>query len=56
MRLSVDPAFEWKMMYEEAWPLQGDFYWTSDMSKVDWDALSQKDLPLVNRISTRFRA
>lgn len=53
IRLSVDPTAEWKLMYEEAWRLQRDFYWTADMSKVDWDQVYQKYLPLIDRISTR---
>ena len=33
---SVVPADEWRQMLREAWRLQRDQFWTSDMSRVDW--------------------
>ncbi|MEB3701550.1 S41 family peptidase [Candidatus Bealeia paramacronuclearis] len=53
IKISVDPALEWRQMFEEAWRLQKDFYWTADMSKVDWNGVFKKYEPLLDRISTR---
>jgi len=36
VRVSIDPASEWKQMLREAWRLQRDHFWVEDMSGVDW--------------------
>jgi tricorn protease len=52
-RVSVDPAAEWAQMYREAWRLQREHFWTADMSGVDWQAVYQRYLPLLDRVATR---
>jgi len=39
-------------MYREAWRLQRDQFWTADMSKVNWQAVYDRYLPLVEAHST----
>lgn len=51
--LPVMPNSEWRQMFREAWRLQRDHFWTPDMSKVDWCAVHDRYLPLVDRISSR---
>ena len=51
--LSVDPAAEWRQMFEEAARLQRHLYWIEDMGGLDWDAVVARYLPLVDRVSTR---
>ncbi len=53
VRVAVDPPAEWAQMYREAWRLQRDFFWTEDMSGVDWQAIYQRYLPLIERIGCR---
>ncbi len=53
VRPSVIPTAEWKQMYREAWRLQRDYFWTEDMSNVDWEEVYQRYLPLLDRIATR---
>lgn len=53
IKTSVVPTAEWHQMYREAWRLQRDFFWTEDMSGVDWEHVYQRYLPLLNRIATR---
>ena len=53
IRPSVIPTAEWKQMYREAWRLQRDYFWTEDMSDVDWENVYQRYLPLLDRIATR---
>lgn len=53
VKVSVRPAAEWRQMYREAWRLQREQFWTSDMSGIDWDAMYDRYLPLVDRITTR---
>ncbi len=53
IKASVVPTAEWRQMYREAWRLQRDFFWTEDMSGVDWEHVYQRYLPLLDRIATR---
>ena len=55
IKASVIPTAEWHQMYREAWRLQRDYFWTEDMSGVDWEHVYQRYLPLVDRIATRGR-
>ncbi len=48
IRVSITPHAEWEQMYREAWRLQRDQFWTADMSGVDWQAIYQRYLPLLN--------
>jgi len=53
IRLAVEPADEWRQMFREAWRLQRDQFWTEDMSAVDWQAVHDRYLPLVDRVGCR---
>ncbi len=53
VRVEVDPGAEWRQMYREAWRLQRDFFWTESMAGVDWNAVYDRYLPLVDRVATR---
>ncbi len=53
VKTSVVPTAEWRQMYQEAWRLQRDYFWTADMSGVNWEQVYQRYLPLLERIATR---
>ena len=53
VKASVVPTTEWHQMYREAWRLQRDYFWTADMSGVDWEQVYQRYLPLLARVATR---
>jgi tricorn protease len=53
VRVSVRPGAEWRQMFREAWRLQREHFWVQDMSGLDWDAIYQRYLPLVDRVTTR---
>lgn len=40
-------------MFIEAWRLQRDYFWDSNMHGVDWKAMLARYLPLADRVSTR---
>lgn len=47
----VDPAAEWKQVYNEVWHLQKEIFYVENMHGVDWDAMKAKYakfLPYVN--------
>jgi len=49
----VDPAVQWRQMFTEAWRLERDYFYDQDMHGVDWKAMHEKYLPLVERVRTR---
>ncbi len=51
--MDVDPRLEWRQIFDESWRLQRDFFWRRDMGGVDWAAVRQRYLPLVDRVGTR---
>ncbi len=53
VKVEVDPGAEWRQMAREAWRLQREYFWTEDMSHVDWDAVWDRYEPLVDRVGTR---
>jgi tricorn protease len=53
VKVSIQPAAEWRQMFQEAWRLQREQFWTEDLSGIDWDAVNRLYEPLVDRITTR---
>ena len=53
VKVSIDPASEWRQMFKEAWRLQRDQFWTEDMSRVDWQSVFDHYYPLVDRVGSR---
>ena len=51
--LSVQPREEWRQMFIEAWRLERDYFYDRDTHGVDWKAMREKYLPLVDRVTTR---
>ncbi len=53
VKVSINPLSEWRQMFAEAWRLQRDYFWTPDMSGVDWENVFNRYYPLVDRIASR---
>ncbi|MBO3744655.1 PDZ domain-containing protein [Streptosporangiaceae bacterium NEAU-GS5] len=53
VKVSITPEAEWRQMFREAWRLQRENFWAEDMAGTDWDAVYQRYLPLVDRVTTR---
>lgn len=53
IKIRHNPISEWKQMYREAWILQREHFWTSDMSKIDWQHVYKKYLPILELVKTR---
>ncbi len=53
VKVSVQPAAEWKQMFNEAWRLQREHFWAEDMAGIDWQAIYEQYKPLVERVSSR---
>ncbi|QOV38401.1 PDZ domain-containing protein [Streptomyces ferrugineus] len=52
VRQTVDPAAEWRQMFDEAGRIMRDHFWRPDMSGVDWTAVLDRYRPLLDRVAT----
>ncbi len=50
---SLNPRDEWRQMFVESWRLMRDYFYDPNMHGVDWPAIRQKYLPLVERVTDR---
>ncbi|MGH2508977.1 MAG: PDZ domain-containing protein, partial [Ktedonobacteraceae bacterium] len=53
VKVSVQPAAEWRQMFAEAWRLQSEYFWAEDMSGIDWKAIYAQYAPLLERVGSR---
>ncbi len=53
VQVQVDPASEWRQMFEESWRLMAQQFWRADMGGVDWEAARARYLPLLDRVGAR---
>jgi tricorn protease len=52
--IELDPREEWRQIYLEAWRSERDFFWEADLGGVDWNAVRDRYLALLPRVSTRW--
>ena len=53
VRVRIDPAAEWRQMFDEAGRLMRDHYWIADMAGVDWAGVLARYRPVLDRIGSR---
>ncbi|MCF8237382.1 MAG: PDZ domain-containing protein [Saprospiraceae bacterium] len=53
MVMEVDPAAEWRQLFNEVWRLQRDFFYDKNMHGLDWPAMRTKYGKLVDACATR---
>lgn len=54
IRLRVDPAEEWRQIFEETYRYQRDYFYDPEMANQDWKEVQERYSPLLERISTRL--
>ncbi|MEV7606657.1 S41 family peptidase [Paenarthrobacter sp. NPDC089322] len=52
IRVVLDPVAAWGQAFDEAWRLQRDFFWASDMAGQDWDSIHKRYRPIVERLGS----
>ncbi len=52
-KFSLDPREQWRQMFVESWRLERDYFYDPGMHGLDWEAVLQKYLPLIDRVTTR---
>ncbi|MDX2132976.1 MAG: S41 family peptidase [Planctomycetota bacterium] len=50
---ALSPREEWRQMFVEAWRLERDYFYDTQMHGVDWKAMLARYMPLVDRVATR---
>jgi len=50
---SLQPREEWRQIFVEAWRVIRDYFYDRNLHNVDWPAIREKYLPLVDRVSDR---
>ncbi|WP_435177129.1 S41 family peptidase [Actinacidiphila sp. bgisy145] len=52
VRVTVNPADEWRQMFDETHRLARDHFWRADMGGLDWDAIGARYRMLLDRVAT----
>ncbi|SDK61576.1 S41 family peptidase [Streptomyces indicus] len=52
IRKEVEPAAEWRQMYEETGRLMRQNFWRPDLGGIDWDGILDRYRPVLDRIAT----
>ncbi|WP_329583801.1 PDZ domain-containing protein [Kitasatospora sp. NBC_01250] len=52
LRVTVDPAAEWRQMFDENGRLMRDNFWRADLGGVDWAGVLARYRPLVERLGS----
>ena len=54
MRAQIDPAAEWKQMFNEVWRQERDYFYAAAMNGVDWDKMRDKYAQLLPAVADRY--
>ncbi|WP_405955078.1 S41 family peptidase [Streptomyces phaeochromogenes] len=52
IRQTVDPAAEWRQMYDETGRLMRDNFWRPDLGGTDWEGVLDRYRPVLQRVAT----
>lgn len=52
-KFSINPREDWRQIFKDAWRMERDYFYDKNMHGVDWDAMYERYLPLVERVTTR---
>jgi len=52
-KFSIDVREDWRQLYIDAWRMERDYFYDPDMHGLDWEAIRDKYMPLVDRVTTR---
>ncbi|RLD19795.1 MAG: protease, partial [Bacteroidetes bacterium] len=52
-RFAITPREDWRQIFTDAWRMERDYFYDKNMHGVNWTAMYDKYLPLVDRVTTR---
>ena len=50
----IDPRIEWKQIFDEAWRINRDYFYATNMHGVDWEAMKKKYEVFLPHLSCRM--
>jgi len=53
IKVIINAIDEWKQMYSEAWRLQRDHFWVSNMSNINWKKIYTRYFKLIDKLGSR---
>jgi len=53
LRTEIDPSAEWKQIFDEAWRIERDFFYASNLHGADWNKVRTRYEPLVPYVRHR---
>ncbi|MEL6562168.1 MAG: S41 family peptidase, partial [Bacteroidota bacterium] len=53
-KFSITPREDWEQLFTDAWRMERDYFYDKNMHGVDWKAMYEKYLPLLDRVTTRL--
>jgi len=53
VEVKIDPRAEWTQIFNEAWRINRDYFYDSNMHGVDWNAMRQKYSAFLPHVATR---
>jgi tricorn protease len=53
MELTVQPAAEWRQIFQDAWRMERDFFYDPGLHGVDWAKMRERYARLIDQCSTR---
>ncbi len=51
---AINVREDWRQIFIDAWRMERDYFYDPGMHGVDWDAVKDRYLPLVDRVTTRL--
>ena len=52
-KFALNPRDDWRQIFIDAWRMERDYFYDPGMHGVNWEAMRDKYLPLVDRVTTR---
>lgn len=52
-KFAITPQQDWKQIFTDAWRMERDYFYDKNMHGVNWKAMHDKYMPLVDRVTTR---
>lgn len=53
IQVRIDPLAEWQQIFDEAWRINRDYFYATNMHGVDWNAMYKKYRPFLSHVSCR---
>jgi len=53
LRMRIDSRAEWAQIFDEGWRMQRDFFYAENLHGLDWEAVYDRYLPLLDHVGRR---